>query len=301
MTKINNKIKDLKKIKKALILAHTYQSPEVQDLADFVGDSLELSLKVKDSDADLIVFCGVRFMAETAKLISPQKTVLLPEPGAGCPMAEMINAEELKKLKTQYPEHAVVCYVNSTAEVKAESDICCTSSNAVKVVSSIPSEKGIIFIPDVNLGTYVKGQLKRDNIVLWPGYCSTHSSITAEEVQSLKREHLGAVVFAHPECKTNVLEHADYILSTSGMIKKAAELKENEIIVITETGILHPLKKACPGKKFHTIKRAVCPNMKKTNLESLAASLEQMQYKIVLDEELIIKARRAVERMLEIV
>ena len=213
----------------------------------------------------------------------------------------MINAEELKKLKAQYPDHAVVCYVNSTAEVKAESDICCTSSNAVKVVSSIQDDRGVIFIPDVNLGTYVKNQLKRDNIVLWPGYCSIHSNITVEEVLDLKREHIGAVVFAHSECKMQVLEHADHILSTSGMIRKALEIKEKEIIVITETGILYPLKKACPDKKFYAIKRAVCPNMKKTTVDLVLESLELMQHNITLDDEVIKKARRAVERMLEIV
>ena len=300
MEKINGRIIELKKERDAIILAHTYQRPEIQDVADFVGDSLDLSLKVKKTKASVVVFCGVRFMAETAKLISPEKTVLLPELNAGCPMADMITADELRKLKAQYPEHKVVCYVNSTAEVKAESDICCTSSNAVKIVSSIPNNKGVIFIPDMNLGAYVKKELKRENMVLWPGYCSIHSSITEEEVLELKKQHKDAVVFAHPECKEPVLRHANFILSTSAMIRKAEEIKEKEIIIITEQGILHPLKKNCPDKTFYSISRAVCPNMKKTTIELVTESLEHMQHRIVLDQDIIEKARLAVERMLQI-
>ena len=301
MDKVSTKIKELKEKKNAVILAHTYQRPEIQDVADFVGDSLDLSLKVKSSNAKIVVFCGVRFMAETAKLISPEKTVLLPELNAGCPMADMITAEELRAIKKKYPDYAVVTYVNSTAEVKAESDICCTSSNAVKIVSSIPKEKGIIFIPDVNLGSYVKAQLKRENMVLWPGHCSIHANITEEEVLALKAKHKEAVVFAHPECKTQVLNHADYILSTSAMIKKASEIKEKQIIIVTEQGILHPLKKNCPDKTFYAVQKAVCPNMKKTTIDLVLESLELMQHDIVLEEVILKKARRAVERMLEIV
>jgi len=301
MDTIEHKIKTLKDKHNAVILAHTYQRPEVQDIADFVGDSLELSLKVRDSKAAVVVFCGVSFMAETAKLISPEKTVLLPELDAGCPMADMITAEELKKLKAQHPGYAVVCYVNSTAGVKAESDICCTSSNAVKVVNSIPKEQGVIFIPDMNLGAYVKKQLKRDNMVLWPGYCSVHSSVTQTEVMELKQQHKDAVVFAHPECVSKVLEHSDYILSTSAMIRKAKEIKEKKIIVITEQGILHPLKKNCPDKEFYGLQRMICPNMKKITLDHVLESLELMQHKISLDEAVIKKARLAVERMLKIV
>jgi quinolinate synthase len=301
MDRVTNKIKELKSKNNAVILAHTYQRPEIQEIADFVGDSLDLSLKVKSSNAKVVVFCGVRFMAETAKLISPEKTVLLPELSAGCPMADMITANELRDIKKKYPEHVVVTYVNSTAEVKAESDICCTSSNAVKIVSSIAKEKGVIFVPDANLGSYVKAQLKRDNMVLWPGYCSIHASITEQEVLELKAKYKEAVVFAHPECKTQVLNHADYILSTSAMIKKATEIKEKEIIIVTEQGILHPLKKNCPSKTFYAIQKAVCPNMKKTTIDLVLESLELMQHNITLDEVILKKARRAVERMLEVV
>lgn len=300
MDKISYKIKELKSERNAVILAHTYQRPEIQDVADFVGDSLDLSLKVKKTGAKVVVFCGVRFMAETAKLISPEKTVLLPELNAGCPMADMITADELRDIKKKYPDHAVVTYVNSTAEVKAESDICCTSSNAVKIVSSIPKEKGVIFVPDFNLGSYVKKQLKKDNMVLWPGYCSIHANITEQEILELKAEHKDAVVFAHPECKAQVLSHADFILSTSAMIRKATELKEKEIIIVTEQGILHPLKKACPDKTFYAIQKAVCPNMKKTTIDLVLESLELMQHNIILDEVILKNARRAVDRMLEI-
>lgn len=301
MDTVNKKIKELKDKRNAVILAHTYQRPEIQDISDFVGDSLDLSLKVKNTDAKVVVFCGVRFMAETAKLISPEKTVLLPELSAGCPMADMITADELRELKKKYPDHMVVTYVNSTAEVKAESDICCTSSNAVKIVSSIPKDKGVIFVPDVNLGSYVKAQLKRENMILWPGCCSIHATIRAEEVLGLKTKHKEAVVFAHPECNSTVLNYADYILSTSAMIKKAMEIKEKEIIIVTEQGILHPLKRNCPDKTFHMIQKAICPNMKKTTIDLVLESLELMQHKITLDEVILKKARHAVERMLEVV
>jgi len=291
---------ELKKKRNAVILAHTYQLPEIQDVADFVGDSLELSLKVSETNADVVVFCGVKFMAETAKLISPKKTVLMPEPSAGCPMADMITADELRTVKKKYPDHAVVCYVNSTAEVKAESDICCTSSNAIKVVESIPRDKGVIFVPDINLGTYVKNKLQRDNMVLWPGYCNVHFFVTAEEVIRLKNDHKDAVVFAHPECKTEVLNLADHILSTSGMVKKVAEINKKDFIVITEQGILHPLKKKYPDRNFYALDRMLCPNMKKTTIDMIPESLERMQYKIELSDEIIKKARIAVDKMLKL-
>lgn len=294
------KIKELKKKHNAVILAHTYQRPEIQDLADFVGDSLELSLKVKDSDADKVVFCGVRFMAETAKIISPEKTVLLPELSAGCPMADMINAKQLIELKAKYPNYVVVCYVNSTADVKAESDICCTSSSALKIVSSIPQNKGVIFVPDVNLGSFVKNSLKRENMVLWPGHCSVHSNIEPEEVLELKAKYKGATVLAHPECRPEVVALADFTLSTSAMVRKVAELNTDDIIVLTEKGIAHPLKKQYPNKNFHFIERAVCVNMKKTTIESLLDSLELMQNEIKLEESLIARARRSVDAMLDL-
>ncbi len=300
MDKVAEKIKELKAKNNAIILAHTYQRPEVQDLADFVGDSLELSMRAKDNSADVIVFCGVRFMAETAKIISPQKTVLLAEAGAGCPMAEMITADELRELKFKYPTYKVVTYVNSTAEVKALSDICCTSSNAVKVVSSIPDSHGVIFVPDTNLGSYVQRTLNRKNMVIWQGHCYVHSQIMEEEVLELKKKYPKAVTFAHPECSEHVLKHADHILSTSGMIKKAGELSHDEFIVITEQGILHPLKKKYPNKKFYALDRAVCLNMKKTTVESVLSSLELMRYSVEIPRDVIESAKRAVFNMLEL-
>lgn len=300
MEQIVKKIKDLKAKHNAIILAHTYQRPEVQDVADFVGDSLELSLKARDNSADVIVFCGVRFMAETAKIISPQKKVLLAEAGAGCPMAEMITADELRELKAKHPTYKVVTYVNSTAEVKALSDICCTSSNATKVVASIPEDQGVIFIPDINLGSYVQRTLNRKNMILWQGHCYVHSQIMPEEVLGLKEKHPQAIVFAHPECSELVLKHADHILSTSGMLKKAGELNDKEFIIITEQGILHPLKKWYPQKKFYSLDRAVCLNMKKTTIESVLNSLELMRYSIEVPKDVMESAKRAIFNMLEL-
>ncbi|HOW16265.1 MAG TPA: quinolinate synthase NadA [bacterium] len=297
---IVNKIKELKKKHNAIILAHTYQRAEVQDIADFVGDSLELSLRARDNSADLIVFCGVRFMAETAKIISPNKKVLLTEVAAGCPMAEMISADELRELKAKYPTYKVVTYVNSTAEVKALSDICCTSSNAVRVVSSIPQEQGVIFVPDTNLGSYVQRTLKRDNMVVWQGHCYVHSQIMEEDVLALKKLHPNAIVLAHPECSEHVLKHANHVLSTSGMIKKVEEIKAEEFIVITEQGILHPLNKKYPNKKFYSIDRALCLNMKKTTVESVLNSLELMRYSIEVPRDVMESAKRAVFNMLEL-
>jgi quinolinate synthase len=297
---IINKIKELKKKHNAIILAHTYQRAEVQDIADFVGDSLELSLRARDNSADVIVFCGVRFMAETAKIISPNKKVFLTEVAAGCPMAEMISADELRELKAKYPTYKIVTYVNSTAEVKALSDICCTSSNAVKVVSSIPQEQGVIFVPDTNLGSYVQRTLKRENMIVWQGHCYVHSQIMEEDVLGLKKAHPKAIVLAHPECSEQVLKHADHILSTSGMIKKVEDIKADEFIVITEQGILHPLNKKYPNKKFYAIDRALCLNMKKTNIESVLNSLELMRYSIEVPRDVMESAKRAVFNMLEL-
>lgn len=300
MDKVAQKIRELKAKHNAIILAHTYQRPEVQDLADFVGDSLELSLRAKDNSADVIVFCGVRFMAETAKIISPQKKVLLAEAGAGCPMAEMINADELKELKSKHPTYKVVTYVNSTAEVKALSDICCTSSNAVRVVSSIPESQGVIFVPDTNLGSYVQRTLNRKNMIVWQGHCYVHSQVMEEDVLGLKEKHPKAIVFAHPECSELVLKHADHILSTSGMIKKAGEIDAEEFIIITEQGILHPLNKAYPKKKFYTLEKAVCLNMKKTTVESIINSLELLRYSVEVPKDVMESAKRAVFNMLEL-
>jgi quinolinate synthase len=301
MDPIFEKIKILKAEKKAVILAHTYQRPEIQDLADFVGDSLELSFKARDTKAETIVFCGVRFMAETAKIISPEKKVIMPDLTAGCPMAEMVTAQQVRELKAQYPGYKVVCYVNSTAEVKAESDICCTSSNALRIVESIPFETGVIFIPDMNLGLYVKNKLQRDNFILWPGYCFVHAFVTKEEVVELKNKTPNAIVMAHPECKTEVLDLADYVLSTSKIISKVGELEDKEFIIITEQGIIHPLQKKYPDKKFYHLGKMLCVNMKINTIDTLLDAIENDKYEINVPEPVLEKAKLALDRMMNVV
>ncbi len=298
--KLNEKIQRLKEKRNAVILAHNYQPGEIQDLADFTGDSLGLSIQASETDADVIVFCGVRFMAETAAILSPQKIVLLPEKSAGCPMADMITAEQLRGLKKQHPEAIVVCYVNSTAEVKAESDYCCTSSNAVEVVNSLPEDKRIIFVPDQHLGQFVAERTGRD-MVLWPGYCTTHVLMTADDIRDAKAKYPDAVVMAHPECTEPVKELADELLSTGQMLKFAASGKAKRFIVATEKGIIHALKKQNPDAEFIAASgRAICPNMKKITLDKVVASLEDMQYKITVPEEIRTRAERSLNRMVEI-
>lgn len=294
------KIKKLKEQRRAVILAHNYQVGEVQDIADYTGDSLGLSIAAAKTDADVIVFCGVHFMAETAAVLCPEKTVLLPDKFSGCPMADMINAEQVRDLKAKHPGALVVCYVNSSAEVKAECDICCTSANAVEVVKSLPMDKKIIFVPDQYLGQYTAQKSGRE-MILWPGYCPTHANITDNDIKKAKAEHPDAVVMAHPECTEPVKAVADQILSTGGMLKFVKSSKENKFIVATETGIIHALKKENPQKEFFAAtQRAICPNMKRITLEKVAWSLEDMQYKITVPKEIADKARKAIERMLEI-
>jgi len=297
---ILEKITRLKQQHNAVILAHNYQCGEVQDLADFTGDSLGLSIKAAETDADVIVFCGVRFMAETAAILSPEKTVLLPEKSAGCPMADMINAEQLCGLRRDHPDALVVCYVNSTAEVKAESDYCCTSANAVEVVNSLPADKRIIFVPDRNLGQFVAERTGRD-IVLWPGYCTTHVVITTDDIASARAQHPDAIVIAHPECTVPVRGLADELLSTGQMLKFAAGSTAKEFIVATEIGIIHALKKQNPQAEFFGVtQRAICPNMKKITLDKVIGSLEDMQHKITVPDDIRIRAKKALERMVEI-
>jgi len=295
-----NEIRELKKKRNAVILAHLYQRPEIQDVADFIGDSLGLSQEAAKTDADVIVFCGVHFMAETAAILSPDKTVLLPEVNAGCPMADMVTAEALRARKKEYPDAVVVCYVNSSAEVKAESDICCTSANAVKVVRSIPADKRILFVPDRNLGHYVGIKSGRE-IIYWEGYCNTHDKLTAEDVQKAKEAHPQAVVMVHPECRPEVVALADQVFSTSGMIRFARESDAEEYIVGTEMGILHQLNKQCPGKKFYLASsKMICPNMKATTLPKVKWALEEMQPRITVPEAIRLKALGAVERMIAV-
>ncbi|MEJ2701414.1 MAG: quinolinate synthase NadA [Sedimentisphaerales bacterium] len=298
--RLANKIQQLKDRRNAVILAHNYQPGEIQDLADFTGDSLGLSIRASQTDAETIVFCGVLFMAETAAILSPEKTVLLPEKSAGCPMADMITAEQLRQLKQEHPDALVVCYVNSSAEVKAESDYCCTSANAVEVVNSLPEDRRIIFVPDRHLGQFVAERTGRD-IILWPGYCTTHVAITADDVRAARAEYPDAIVVAHPECSEPVKALSDELLSTSQMLKLAAKGTAERFIVATETGIIHSLKKQNPDLEFiPASNRAVCPNMKKITLDKVVASLEEMQYEITVPEAISTRAKKALDRMVEI-
>lgn len=293
-------IAKLKKEKDAVILAHNYQIAEVQDVADFVGDSLQLSIQASKTKNSTIVFCGVHFMAETAKIISPKKTVLLPDKNSGCPMADMVTPDELKKEKEKHPDAVVVCYVNSSAEVKALSDICCTSSNAVKVVESIDKDRQILFIPDKYLGSYVSKKTGRD-IILWDGYCPTHVMITVKKLIELKKEHLDAEVIVHPECTPDVIEIADSVQSTGGMLDYVKKSKSKKFIIGTEIGMLHRLKKENPGKIFiPATNSAICPNMKLINIEKVFWALEEDQFEIKLEDKIIKKAKAAIDRMLEI-
>ncbi|MBN2110047.1 MAG: quinolinate synthase NadA [Methanosarcinaceae archaeon] len=298
-THIINKIKELKARKNAVILAHNYERGEIQDIADFTGDSLGLSQQAVQQDADFIVFCGVHFMAESAAILSPDKTVLLPEINAGCPMASMVTAEALRAEKKKYPNAAVVCYVNSTAEVKAESDICCTSANAVEVVNSLDDEE-ILFVPDKNLADYV-AQNSTKRIIPWKGYCPTHNHILVSDLARVKKAHPGAEVLAHPECRRDVLEMSDRVFSTTGMLEYARRSASGEFIIATENGILHKLKKDNPEKRFYcTSEFAVCPDMKAIDLDALLLSLERMQHVITVPEDVRVKAKLALDRMLAV-
>ena len=297
---IIEEILKLKKDKNAVILAHNYQLGEVQDIADFVGDSLELSQKASKTDADVIVFCGVHFMAETAAIICPQKTVLLPEVHAGCPMANMITPAGLRKKKEEYPGAVVVCYVNTTAAVKAESDICCTSANAVKVVQSVAPDREIIFVPDQYLGGWVAEQTGRQ-MVLWPGYCPTHARILPQDIIRRKQEHPQAKVLVHPECRPEAKALADAVLSTGGMTRYARENSASEIIVGTELGIIHRLQIENPAKRFYPVsEQAVCPRMKLITLDTVLLSLRNHAHVIKIPETVRVKAALAVDRMLAI-
>ncbi len=293
------KIVTLKKNRGAVILAHNYQLDEVQDIADFVGDSLELSQNAARTDAEVIVFCGVHFMAETASILCPDKAVLLPDLNAGCPMANMITAEKLKQRKGELAEATVVCYINSSAEVKAESDVCCTSANAVKVIESLNAGE-IFFIPDQYLGHYISTKTDK-KIILWPGFCPTHIRIQPQDITRLRLEYPPARVIVHPECKPEVIALADEVLSTSGMLRFSRQTEAREIIIGTEIGILHRLRKENPGKKFiPASEQAVCPNMKLITLEKILWSLEKMAPEVKVPEEIRIRAKMAVDKMLEI-
>ncbi len=321
---LRDRIFKLKKEKNAIILAHNYQRPEVQDIADITGDSLELSRAAAGTDNDVIVFCGVHFMAESASILSPDKTVLLPELGAGCPMADMVTVKgprrtkrdlyydvlgitfafaddfTLLDMKNKYPGVPVVAYVNTSAAVKAESDICCTSSNVVKVVESL-KEDTIICIPDRNLSAYAARRTKK-NIISWDGFCNVHHAhLDVEDAKRAKAEHPDALLVIHPECPPDVQDMADYITSTSGMLRYCKESNHKEFLIGTEEGLLHRLRKDNPDKQFFVLnKQMVCPNMKRTKLESVLRALENMEHVIKVPEEIRIPAKRALDRMLEI-
>jgi quinolinate synthase len=287
----------LKEEKRAVILAHNYQRPEIQDMADFVGDSLELSRKAAAAGAPVIVFCGVKFMAETAKILSPDKTVLLPRFDAGCPMADMADVETLRGMKAIHPNAAVVAYVNSTAEVKAESDICVTSANAVGIVQKLDAEE-VLFLPDRNLAAYVQ-RFTGKKIIPWPGFCYVHEQFGKDEVLTARKNHPGAVLLAHPECRPEVIDLADRVMSTSGMLKFVRESEVDTFIIGTEEGILHRMKLENPGKTFLALGSVkTCVNMKKTRLEDLHRSLELGRHNVTLPADLMTRARIALEKML---
>ena len=298
--KIENEIKILKKEKNAIILAHSYQRGDVQDIADFVGDSLGLCIKASQTDADIIIFCGVHFMAESAKLINPQKTVLLPDSRSGCAMANMATGKAVRALKRENPEALVVCYVNSTAEVKGESDICCTSSNAVSVVNSLPENKPIIFLPDQHLGRYVENQTGR-KMILWSGHCPTHQSILPEDIRMCREQNPDACVLVHPECSEEVTNMADAVGSTGFIYDYCSRSDEKIFIIGTEIGILHRLRRNNPDKVFiPASENAVCPDMKLISGENILRSLTNMETQIRINGDLAKRAYEPIRRMMEL-
>ncbi|MDD5495622.1 MAG: quinolinate synthase NadA [Candidatus Omnitrophica bacterium] len=297
---LKKKIAKLKKKRNAVIIVHNYQRDEIQEIADISGDSLALSQAAVRTDAEVIVFCGVQFMAESASILNPDKKVLLPVTEAGCPLADMITPEKLRAKKRQHPQAAVVCYVNSSAEVKAESDIACTSSNAVEVVRSL-KEKQVIFVPDKNLGRYVQKQVPEKEIILWEGFCPTHIRVQEEDIKKAKLAHPKAEVIAHPECNPEVLALSDHICSTGGMFKYVKNSNSNEFIISTENGMLYKLRKDNPGKEFYLpTPHLVCANMKLITLGWVAHSLEEMVYEIKVSGEIRDKAKKTLERMLSV-
>ncbi len=304
---LNEKISALKKERNAVILAHNYQVDEVQAVADYTGDSLELSRLAVDTDAEVIVFCGVHFMAESAAILNPEKTILLPAWYAGCPMADMVTPEKLRKMKEEYPGVPVVAYVNTSAAVKAESDICCTSANVVNIINSLQTDR-VICIPDKNLSAYAQ-QYTDTEVIPWKGFCIVHNLLTVEMVQKAKAEHPNALFLAHPECPTEILKLADHVTSTSGMLRYAKQSEAGEFIIGTERGLLYNLRNQNPDKKFYIVSddpapwglpMMTCQNMKRTTLELTAQSLEKMETVITVPEEIRIRAKAALDRMLAI-
>jgi quinolinate synthase len=299
MENLVNRIKDFKNKHNAIILAHNYQIPEVQDIADFLGDSLDLALKATKTDAENIIFCGVDFMAESAKILNPFKNVIIPDIEAECPMANMVNSNDLKKLKNDHKDAKVISYINTTAEIKTLTDICCTSANGIKVVKSASSKK-VIFVPDRNLGTYIQKFVPDKEMIIWPGICPTHHKIREEEILILKEKHQKAEILVHPECRPEVIEISDHALSTNGMINHAKNSEIKEFIIGTEKDLCYRLKNENPSKIFYPIKTAICPNMKKINLEKVLNSLVTLEPKIKIPDEIMKKAKLPLQRMMQI-
>jgi quinolinate synthase len=296
---LKERLMQLKKERNAIILAHYYQRDEIQEVADFRGDSFLLAQKAAQTDADVIVFCGVHFMGESAKILAPDKTVIIPDERAGCPMADMVNPDGLRRLKAQHPDATVVTYINSSADVKAETDIVCTSSNAIKIVNSVPTKK-VIWAPDKNLGHYVSQHTDKE-MIIWEGYCNTHDMLTIRDIEDMKARHPNARVVVHPECRPEVVAAADFVGSTTAIIKYCKESPHNEFIVGTEDGTGYQLRKDSPHKTFHfASKYLVCPNMKVNTLKKLVRALERMEPEIYVPPAVADKARRALERMLEV-
>jgi quinolinate synthase len=298
-TDIVKKIQELKSKNNAIILAHNYQLPEIQDIADIIGDSLDLAKKAQKTDAETIIFCGVDFMAESAKILNPVKKVIIPDITAQCPMANMVNIQNLLKLKKEHPDAEVVAYINTTAEVKTHSTICCTSANGVKVVKSLSAKK-IIFVPDQNLGAYIQRQVLDKEMIIWPGVCLTHHKIRKQDILKLKKDHPKAEILVHPECKPEVIDIADYAFSTNGMVNHVKESDVTEFIIGTEKEICYRLKKENPKKEFYPIKYAICPNMKKITLDKVLKSLGTLEPEIKLSDEIMQNAKKPLQRMMDI-
>lgn len=299
MIVITDEIKELKQQRNAVILAHNYVLPEVQEIADYTGDSLELSIKAANVKADVIVFCGVRFMAETAKVLSPDAMVLLPNPDAGCPMADMADGEEVAAYRRVNPDAVLVAYVNSTAEVKAGVDVCCTSGNVETIIKSIPPDRPILFLPDKNLGANMARKLNRP-MALWHGFCPTHDQVSVEAIRAARKEHPDALVLVHPECRPQIVAESDQAMSTGGILRYVRESAHKEFIIGTECGIMHRLKKENPGKNFYPLKPVmVCPNMKKITLEHVRNALRDLSEQVELSAEMMVAARKPIQRMLE--
>jgi quinolinate synthase len=299
MSEIIEEIKRLMREKDAVLLVHNYQIPEIQDLADIMGDSLALAVSATQVESDLIIFCGVDFMAESAKILNPEKTVVHPNPKAKCPMAAMVDVEGLRLAKKENPDATVVTYVNTTALVKTESDVCCTSANAVKVIKTIGSDT-ILFVPDTNLGLYAQRFVPEKKFIFWPGYCHVHQDISVEQIQALRAEHPDAVVLVHPECTPEVIDIADHVFSTGGMVRHCASSDSNEFIIGTEEGLVHRLRRENPEKIFHAIPNALCPNMKRITLKNLLEALKNLEPRVELSEEIVKKARAPLDRMVAI-